>query len=310
MGGSDDPKGTKGEAETSRRPWWRGPWDEALQFTRVAAAAGFTRMAAALTYYVVLAIFPALIVVAGLLGAIGLSPEDVDVLLDAVAAIGPDWAVGLVQGALSGVLSARGTSIALGAGALLALWTASSYVSAFLWAAERMEGRRPRSLLQQLPARLGLALLLILLLTACGAAIVLAGPFATWLGDLLGLGDAVLAAWSWLKWPFLFGVALLVLLLLYRAAARPGTRWRSQLIAAVAGVVTVLLASAGFSAYLTHFASYSKVYGVLATGIAFLVWAWLVNSMVLLGFLAMVALDRGASMKQEGAPTAEQRPDG
>ena len=310
MGRGDDPKGTKGEAETARRPWWRRPWDEALQFTRVAAAAGFTRMAAALTYYVVLAIFPALIVVAGLLGAIGLSPQDVDVLLDAVAAIGPDWAVGLVQGALSGVLSARGTSIALGAGALLALWTASSYVSAFLWAAERMEGRRPRSLLRQLPARLGLALLLILLLTACGAAIVLAGPFATWLGDLLGLGDAVLAAWSWLKWPFLFGVALLVLLLLYRAAARPGTRWRSQLIAAVAGVVIVLVASAGFSVYLTHFASYSKVYGVLATGIAFLVWAWLVNSMVLLGFLAMVALDRGARTKQEGAPTAERRPDG
>jgi membrane protein len=147
-----------------------------MQFTRAAAAVGFTRMAAALTYHVVLAIFPALTVAAGLLGAVGLSPQDVDVLLDAVASVGPDWAVGLVQGALSGVLSAAGTSIALGAGALLALWSASSYVSAFLWATERMEGRRPRSLLRQLPARLGLALLLILLLTACGAAIVLCGP--------------------------------------------------------------------------------------------------------------------------------------
>ncbi|HSL95015.1 MAG TPA: YihY/virulence factor BrkB family protein [Thermoleophilia bacterium] len=263
-------------------------------------------MAAALTYYVVLAIFPALIVVAGLLGAIGLSPEDVDVLLDAVAEVGPDWAVGLVQGALSGVLSAGGASIALGAGALLALWSASSYVSAFLWAAERMEGRRPRPFLRQLPTRLGLAVLLILLLTACGAAIVLAGPFATWLGDLLGIGDAVLEAWSWLKWPFLFGVALLALLLLYHTAARPGTRWRSQIVAAAAGVVIVLVASAGFSVYLTHFASYSRVYGVLATGIAFLVWAWLVNSMVLLGFLAMVALDRGARTKRDGAASGEQ----
>ena len=141
-------------------------------------------MAAALTYYFVLSLFPALIVVAGLLGAFGLSPHDIDALLDAVAAAGPQWAVGFVQGALSGVLSAGGTPLALGGGILLALWTASSYVSAFLWAAERMEGRRPRSFLRQLPARLGLALLLIALLAACAATIVLAGPFASWLGGL------------------------------------------------------------------------------------------------------------------------------
>jgi len=261
-------------------------------------------MAAALTYYLVLAIFPALIIVAGLLGAVGLSPQQVDALLDAVAAVGPDWAVGLVQGTLSGVLSARGASIALGAGVLLALWTASSYISAFLWAAEQMEGRRPRSFLRQLPARLGLAVLLLLLLTACAAAIVVAGPFAKWLGDLLGLGDAVLTAWSWLKWPFLFGVAMLVLLLLYHAAARHGTRWRSEIAGAAAGVVIVLVGSAGFSVYLTHFASYNKVYGALATGIGFLVWAWLVNASVLLGFLAVGALERGATTKRDGASTA------
>jgi membrane protein len=280
-----------------------------VRFTRTAAAGGFTRMAAALTYYLVLAIFPALIIVAGLLGAVGLSPHDVDALLDAVAAVGPDWAVGLVQGTISSVLSARGTSVALGAGALLALWTASSYVSAFLWAAERMEGRQPPSFLRQLPSRLGLALLLILLLAASAAAIVVAGPFASWLGDLLGLGGAVLTAWSWLKWPFLFGVALLMLLLLYHTAARHDTRWRSQIIAAAAGVLVVLVASAGFSVYLTHFASYNKVYGVLATGIAFLVWAWLVNSAVLLGFLAMVTLERGARTSRDGTSIVEQAAD-
>jgi len=248
----------------------------------------------------VLAIFPALIIVAGVLGAIGLSPQDVDVLLEALAAVGPDWVVGLMQDTISSVLSSGSAPVAIGAGAVLALWTASGYVSAFLWAAEQMEGRKPRPFLRQLPARLGLATLVLLLLAACGAAIVLAGPFATWLGDLLGLGDAVLTAWSWLKWPFLFGVALLVLLLLYRTAARHGTRWRSQLGGAVAGVIMVLLASAGFSVYLTHFASYNKVYGALATGVAFLVWAWLVNAATLLGFLVVVALERDASTKTEG----------
>ena len=128
------------------------------------------------------------------------------------------------------------------------------------------------------------------------------GLFANWLGDLLGLGDAVLTAWSWLKWPFLFGVALLMLLLLFHTAAQPGTRWRRKIGGATAGVVTVPVASAGFSLYLTHFASYNKVYGALATGIAFLVWAWLVNVAALLGFLLMVALERNARTKRDGAP--------
>ena len=211
--------------------------------------------------------------------------------------------MGLVQGTLSGVLSTNGASVALGTGVLLALWTASSYVSAFLWVAEQLEGRRPRSFLRQLPARLGVAVLLLLLLTACAAAIVVAGPFATWLGDLLGLGDAVLTAWSWLKWPFLFGAAMLVLLLLYRGAARHGTRWRSEIIGAAGGVIVMLVASAGFSVYLTHFASYNRVYGALATGIGFLVWAWLVNVAALLGFLAVGALDRGAGIAHDDDAT-------
>ena len=267
-----------------------------------AGARGLTRTAAALTYYLVLSLFPALIVVAGLLGAVGLSPHDVDVLLDAVAAVGPDWVVGFVHDAISSVLSSGSAPVAIGAGALLALWTASSYISAFLWAAEQLEGRQPRPFLRQLPARLGLAVLVLVLLAACGAAIVLAGPFAQWLGDLLGLGDAVLTAWSWAKWPFLFGVALLMLLLLYRTAARHGTRWRSQLGGAAVGVVMVLVASAGFSLYLTHLASYSRVYGALATGVAFLVWAWLINVAALLGFLVTAALQGEASARQ-GRPS-------
>jgi membrane protein len=302
----NDSRRMKDEVQTAARPWWRAVPGGARRFAQAALASGFTRMAAALTYYLVLSIFPALIIVAGLLGAIGLSPQSVAALLDAVAAVGPDWAVGLVQGTLSSVLSTGGTSLALGAGVLLALWTASSYVSAFLWAAQQMAGRKPRSFLRELAVRLGLALLLLLLLAACAAVIVVAGPFATWLGDLLGLGDAVLTAWSWLKWPFLFGVALLVLLLLYRAGARHGTRWRSQIAGAATGVLIVLLASAGFSVYLSHFASYNKVYGALATGIAFLVWAWLLNAAVLLGFQAMVTLEEGARKKRESAVDAEQ----
>ncbi len=292
------------QAASTPAHWWNRPRDGVRLIVDAAARRGLTRTAAALTYYLVLSIFPALIVVAGLLSAVGLSPHDVDALLDAVAAVAPDWAVGLVHGTLSSVLSSGSAPLAIGAGTLLALWTASSYVSAFLWAAEQMEGREPRPFLRGLPARLGLATLLLVLVAACGATIALAGPFATWLGDLLGIGDAVLTAWSWLKWPFLFVVSLLVLLLLYRSAAQHGTRWRSEIEGAGAGVIMVLLASAGFSVYLTHFASYNKVYGTLATGIAFLVWAWIVNAAVVLGFLVTVAVEHDARSAGGGSPKA------
>jgi len=294
------------EAGTAARPWLSRAWGEARRFAKAGAEGGLTRMAAALTYYFVLAIFPALIIVAGLLGLIGLSPHNVDALLDAVAAVGPAWAVGFVQAALSSVISGSSGSIALGSGVLLALWTASAYVAAFLWVTEQVENRRPRSFIRQLLTRLILALLLIILLTACAAAIVVSGPFATWLGDLLGLGGPWLTAWSWLKWPILFGVALAMLLLLYHAASPSGTLWRRKIAGATTGVVVVIVASAGFSVYLTHFASYSKVYGALATGIAFLVWAWFANVGVLVGFLVTGIWQRGPRTKTDDASLARQ----
>ena len=264
----------------------------------VAAAGGpikehdLPRHAAALTYYLVLALFPILIVVTALLGVIGLTPEALQSLLDAVAQLGSPWAVEFVRGVLDSVLASSGTPLLLSVGVLMALWTASGYVAAFMWAASGIGGERDtRRWFSGLAVRLGLALLLAVLLSLAATVVVLATPFAQWLGDLLGIGETAVQVWTTVDWPFFFLVAVAVFLLLYRAAPHSHRRRvLHDLIGACCGVTIWLIASAAFSFYLANFGSYDRVYGVLGTGIAFLVWAWILDLTLLGGLEVSVGL--------------------
>jgi len=277
-------------------------WARLVTLARPIVVHDLPRHAAALTYFLVLAVFPILIVVTALLGAIGLTPEAVHQLLDAVAQTGSQWAVDFVQSVLDSILNASGTPLLLSIGVVVALWTTSSYVAAFMWAAGAVSGARDtRSWLRTLPVRLGLALLLALLLAVAAAVVAFAGPFAEWLGRLLGIGQAVVRFWTIADWPFFFAVATAVVLLLYRAAPRSGRRRvLHDFAGACVAVVAWLAASAVFSAYLAHFGSYNRVYGVLGTAIAFLVWAWILNLALLCGLEMSVALGGGA-----GGPKTE-----
>ncbi len=265
--------------------------------------------AAALTYYLVLAVFPILIVVTALLGLVGLTPAALQELLDAVSQLGSPWAVEFVRGVLDGVLSSSGTPLLLSVGVLLALWTASSYVAAFMWAAGEIGGERDtRPWLGGLALRLGLALLLAVLLFVAALVVIFATPFAQWLGELLGIGEATLGFWTTVDWPFFFTLAAAVFLLLYRAAPHSHRRrLRDDLAGAFCGVAVWLLASALFSVYLTHFGSYERVYGVLGTAIAFLVWAWILNLTLLGGLEVSLALGNGrASVPELNADDAPE----
>jgi membrane protein len=249
---------------------------------RLVAAHNLPRHAAALTYFLVLAVFPVLIVVTAILGAIGLTPAAVHGLLDAVAQTRSQWAVDFVQGVLDSIFNNSGTPVLLSIGIVVALWTTSSYVAAFMWAAGEVSGEpETRSWLRLLPARLGLALLLAVLLAAAAAVVAFAGPFA--------------------EWPFFFAVAAAVFLLLYRAAPHSGRRRvLHDFAGACVAVLAWLAASAVFSAYLAHFGSYNRVYGVLGTAIALLVWAWILNLALLGGLEMSVALgDKGRGVTTE-----------
>jgi membrane protein len=269
---------------------WTGivAWGKLLQEHELA------RHAAALTYYLVLAVFPVLMVVTALLGLVGLSPDALQALIDAVGQLGSEWAVEFVGAVMDSILSGSGTPLLLSAGVLLALWTTSGYVAAFMWAAAEISGEHvTRSWLRGLAVRLGLALLIAVLLAAAATVVVFAGPFAQWLGDLLGIGEAAIDFWTVAQWPFFFALAVVVNLLLYRAVPREATRhiW-DDLVGSCCGVAIWLVASAVFSFYLANFASYNRVYGILGTGIAFLVWLWIRDLTLLGGLEVSLALGR------------------
>ena len=261
---------------------------------RLVAAHDLPRLAAALTYYLVLAVFPALIVVTAILGLVGLSPDALQALLDAVAELGSGWPVQFVSAVMDSITATSSSSLLLFIGVVLALWSTSGYVRAFMWAAGEIGGERDaRSWLRGLALRLGLALLIAVLLAVASAAVVFAGPFAQWLGDLLGIDSGTIAFLTAAEWPFFFALAVAVFVILYRAAPRSATRRvRDDLVGACSGVVVWLIASAGFSFYLANFASYDRVYGVLGTAIALLVWAWIFDLTLLAGLEVSMALGR------------------
>ena len=260
-------------------------WAEAVVLARRVLDHDLPKLAASLTYFAVLSLFPALIVVVALLAVIGLSSTSLHALLDAVGDLGARWAVDLVSGVLDSILNAHSSGIVLGLSTLVSLYAASAYVNAFMWASDgiyQVERRRPYW--RGLPLRLALAVVLLLLLAAAAAALALVGPFGNWVADLTGIGNGPLHVWTWVKWPILLALGLLMFGLLYRfAPSRPQPALWRLLPGAVAGVTLWLVVSVGFSVYLSHFASYNRVYGTLGAAVAFLVWAWLTNLAVLVG---------------------------
>jgi membrane protein len=269
-------------------------WNWVAAWVRLIMEHDLPHHAAALTYFLILAVFPILIVVTALLGMVGLSPAALQALLDAVRQLGSEWAVEFVRSVLDSVLTTSGTPLLFSGGLALALWTTSSYVAAFVWAAGEITGEREaRRWLRGLAVRLGLALLLAVLIAAASMAVVFAGPFAEWLGGLLGIGEAAVRFWTIAEWPLYFAFSVVVYLLFYRAAPHSGTRRiLDDLIGSCCGVGVWLAASAVFSLYLAHFGSYDRVYGVLGTAIAFVVWAWILDLTLLGGLEVSLALGK------------------
>jgi membrane protein len=265
------------------------------------------RLAAALTYYTVLSLLPALLVVVALLGVVGLSPDTLQGLLDAVGELGAQWAVDFVKGALDGVIASHASTLALVLGALLSLWAASGFLGAFMWAADVIHGTKTmRPFWKDIPVRFVLAIGLLALLALTAAALALVGPVGSAIADATGIGNGPLHLWTWAKWPLLAALGLLMVGLLFRfAPSRPRRGLRALLAGSATTLVLWVVVTAVFSYYLTHWASYDRVYGALATLIAFLVWAWVLNIALLAGAL----VDDNAGRRGE-APHSPAPPPG
>ncbi|AXB42733.1 YihY/virulence factor BrkB family protein [Amycolatopsis albispora] len=284
-----------GPTELSRHSWWQVLRRTVREFKQD----NLLDWAAALTYYSVLSLFPAIIVFSAVLGLLG--PGTIQVLVDAVGKLGPSGATDLLIGAIRELQGSRGLAGPLAViGLVAALWTASGYVGAFMRAANGIyEVEEGRPLWKTLPLRVGLTAALVVLLAVCAAAVVATGGIADRLGRWLGVGSAGVLVWDIAKWPVLALLISLAFALLYWAAPnvrQPGFRWLSP--GGVLAVVLWLAASGCFALYVANFGSYNKTYGSLAGVIVFLVWLWISNIAVLLGAEFDAELARGARIEK------------
>jgi membrane protein len=266
-----------------------------------------TDWAAALTYYGILSIFPALVALVSILGLIGHSATQP--LLDNLQSFAPGPARDILANALRGLAHTRsGAGIIFVVGLVGALWSASGYVGGFMKAANRIwDVPEGRPFWWTIPLRVGVTLLLLVLLAASAVMVVVTGPLADRVGKLIGIGGAAVTAWDIAKWPVLILVVALMLSILYHAAPNvrhPRFRWVTP--GAILAVLVWIGASALFGLYVAKFGSYNKTYGSLGAIIIFLVWLWLTNVAVLLGAELNAELERGRQI--EAGHPADREP--
>jgi membrane protein len=242
--------------------------------------------AAALTYYAVLSIFPALLVLVSLVGLFADPNRVTSVLTDTVSQLGPASAANTFQGPIESITSNRGAAgVVFVIGIAAALWSASGYVSAFSDAANviyEVEEGRPFWKLK--PLQVAVTLVVILLAAFVALALVLTGPVVGALGSSLGIGDTALTVWRYAKWPAMLLLVLLIFGVLYYTTPNArvgGVRWVTA--GAVVALVAWIVASIVFAVYVGNFGSYNKTYGALGGVVVFLLWLWITNMAILLG---------------------------
>jgi len=261
-----------------------------------------TDWAAALTYYAVLAIFPALIALVSVLGLIG--PAATDPLINNLADLSPGPANEIVTNSVNEITASQGTAgVAFVLGLLGALFSASGYVGAFSRASNviyEIDEGRPFWKLR--PQQVAITLVLILLLAATALAVVISGPLAERVGDVVGAGDSAVTLWEIGKWPVIGLVVAMLFAILYYAAPnvrQPGFRWITP--GGILALVLWLAASSAFAFYVANFSSYNATYGSLAGIIVFLVWLWISNLALLMGAELNAELERSREL-EAGVP--------
>jgi membrane protein len=267
-----------------------------------------TDVAASLTYYAVLSIFPALVAMIALVGLVG-NPQTITTeLTKLVSSIGPASAAQTFKEPIASLTHrSSATGILLIIGVAAALWTASGYVGAFMRASNRIyEVEEGRSVFKLRPLQMVVTLVLVVLLALVLVALVVTGPIASKVGSAIGAGTTAVTVWDIAKWPVLLIVVIFMIAVLYYAAPNARLRgFKSIMPGALLAVVIWLIASAGFAYYVANFGSYNKTYGTLGAAIALLVWLWITNVAILLGAEVNAERERSRQLR-DGTPGAER----
>jgi membrane protein len=265
-----------------------------------------TDWAAALTYYGVLSIFPALIALVSIVGLIGHGATKP--LLDNLGGFAPGPAHEILQRALHGLAKGRGgAGILFFVGLAGAIWSASGYIGAFVRASNAIwDVEEGRPFWKTVPLRIAITIVMLVLLTATAVAVTVTGPLARNVGKLIGIGHAGVLVWDIAKWPLLVLVVGFMFAILYYVSPnvrQPSFRWVTP--GSVLAVVAWIVVSGLFGLYVANFGSYNKTYGSLGAVIIFLVWLWLTNVAILLGAELNAELERGRQIER-GVPADKE----
>src|SRR3954470_18494978 len=279
---------------------------------------------AALTYYAVLSLFPAVLVLVSLVGLFADPVRVTKVLTDTVSQLGPASAAKTFQGPINAITAHRGTAgVMFVVGVLTALWAASGYVSAFADACNTIyEVDEGRPFWRRKPLQLVVTLVIILLAALVVLGLILSGPIVSALGSALGISGTVLTIWRFAKWPAMLVLVLVIFGVQYYTgpnARVTGVRWVTG--GAVLALGVWLFASVALALYASHFGSYNATYGALGGVVVFLTWLWITNMAILLGAelnaemerarqleTGVSGAERALKLRERQEPTGSQRP--
>jgi membrane protein len=303
-------EGPTSPTKLSRRAWLAAGKRAVREFSTDAVS----DWAAALTYYGILSIFPGLLVLVSALGLVGASTTDQ--VQGVVKQLAPGQVGEFLDQAIRQIRENTGAAGILAiVGILVAFWSASGYVGAFMRASNAIyDVPEGRPVWKTLPIRVGVTAGVGLMLIVSALIVVFTGNVAEQAGNAIGVGSTVVLIWGVAKWPVLLILVSLMFSLLYWAspnARSGGFRWITP--GGVVAVVAWVIVSAGFAVYVANFASYNKTYGAIAGVIVFLVWLWLTNIAILFGAEVDAELERGRAIEvghpEEKEPYLELRDD-
>lgn len=271
------------------------------------SAHGCTDLAAALTYFSVLSIFPALLAMVSILGLVGEPEETKQTVLDVLDQLGQADAVDIIGGPLDQMVNSPAAGVGLFIGLGGALWSASGYVGAFGRALNTIYGvEEGRGFLKLRPVQLAVTAVLLVLASMTVLAIAVSGGLARAIGGTIGLGEPAVMTWNLAKWPVILLVIIFMIGLLYWSTPNVKRPWRWLSAGAAVALIVAILASVAFGFYVTNFGSYNKTYGSLAGVIVFLLWIWIINNVLLFGGEVDSELLRSRQL-QAGMPVEEGR---
>jgi len=258
-----------------------------------------TDLAAALTYYSVLSIFPALLALTSLLGLVGEPDATVKAITDLLRQAGQGDVADQLQGPIASLAESRAAGFALVFGVLGAIWAASNYVNAFGRAMNRVyQVDEGRPIWKLRPQMLGVTVVLLIIAMLIIVGVVMSGGVAREVGSFVGLGDQTVQIWGIAKWPVILLLVVLAVAILYYwtpNVQQPKFRWIS--VGAFIAIIVWILASVGFGFYVSGFANYEKTYGSLAGVIIFLLWLWLTNTVLLFGAEIDAEMERSRQLQ-------------